>query len=134
MERDMRISDEMRHQFHERGFMVLERAIAADDLEALQAECADVMVTIDAEIAAGRRDQHRLSVPGSRYFVSEVAKSRPCLRQFLFSDLMRQICRATFGDRAYFFLDQFVVKAADVGGKFSWHKDSGFIPFDHRRT
>ena len=125
------ISDEMRHQFHERGFMVLERAIAADELEVLRAECADVMVSIDAEIAAGRQDRHRLSVPGSRYFVSEVAKSRPRLRRFLFSDLMRRICRATLGNRAYFFLDQFVVKAADVGGTFSWHQDSGFIPFDH---
>ena len=125
------ISDEMRHQFHERGFMVLERAIAADELEVLRAECADVMVSIDAEIAAGRQDRHRLSVPGSRYFVSEVAKSRPRLRRFLFSDLMRQINRATLGNRAYFFLDQFVVKAADVGGTFSWHQDSGFIPFDH---
>jgi ectoine hydroxylase-related dioxygenase (phytanoyl-CoA dioxygenase family) len=128
----MRISDEMRHQFHKRGYMVLERAIADGDLEALRAEGADVMVSIDAEIAAGRRDQHRLSVPGSRYFVSEVAMSRPRLRHFLFSDVMRQICQATLGDRAYFFLDQFVVKAADLGGKFSWHQDSGFIPFDHR--
>ena len=125
------IGDEMRLQFHERGFMVLERAIAADELELLRAECADVMVNVDAEIAAGRQDRHRLSVPGSRYFVSEVAKSRPRLRRFLFSDLMRQICRATLGNRAYLFLDQFVVKAADVGGTFSWHQDSGFIPFDH---
>ena len=125
------ISEEMQRQFQERGFMVLERAIAADDLEVLPAECAYVMVTIDAEIAAGRQDQHRLSVPGSRYFVSEVAKSRPRLRRFLFSDVMRKICQATLGHRAYFFLDQFVVKAADVGGKFSWHQDSGFIPFDH---
>ena len=126
------IGDEKRRQFHERGWMVLERAIPDSDLAALRTECAEAMATIDAEIAAGRGDHHGLSTPGSRYFISEVAKARPRLREFLSSEVMREICRATLGEPAYFFLDQFVVKAAETGGRFSWHQDSGFIPFPHR--
>ncbi len=53
------------------------------------------------------------------------------MHDFIFSRLMADICRATLGDNARFFLDQFVVKAAEVGMKFSWHQDSGYIPFDH---
>ena len=126
------ISDEKRQQFHDQGYMVLERAIPAGDLADLRTECAAVMASIDAEVAAGRGDRHGLSTPGSRYFISEVAKARPRLREFVSSDVMREVCRATLGERAYFFLDQFVVKAAEKGGKFSWHQDSGFIPFPHR--
>lgn len=128
----MVVSDERCRQYHEHGWMVLERAIPAGDLALLRKECEEVMASVDVEIAAGRGDRHGLSVPGSRYFISEVAGSRPRLREFLASPVMREICRATLGEPAYFFLDQFVVKAAEKGGRFSWHQDSGFIPFPHR--
>jgi ectoine hydroxylase-related dioxygenase (phytanoyl-CoA dioxygenase family) len=39
---------------------------------------------------------------------------------------MASICRATIGDEAYLYWDQYVVKAAEVGMKFSWHQDSAF--------
>ena len=45
---------------------------------------------------------------------------------------MAAICRATLGDEAYLFVEQYVVKAAEVGMKFAWHQDSGYIGHDHR--
>jgi ectoine hydroxylase-related dioxygenase (phytanoyl-CoA dioxygenase family) len=54
----------------------------------------------------------------------------------LFSPLMADICRATLGDDAYFFLDQYVVKGSEEGLPFAWHQDSGYVvgnggPPDH---
>ena len=67
-----------------------------------------------------------------RYFISMKYKDSQWMPEFLFSDLMADICRATIGGEAYFFLDQFVVKYAAKGTQFSWHQDSGHIPYKHR--
>jgi ectoine hydroxylase-related dioxygenase (phytanoyl-CoA dioxygenase family) len=40
---------------------------------------------------------------------------------------MADICRATIGDTAYLFHDQYVVKGADKESAFSWHQDSGYV-------
>jgi len=45
---------------------------------------------------------------------------------------MAEVCRATIGDTAFLFYDQYVVKAAEKGMKFSWHQDSGYLGFPHR--
>ena len=50
----------------------------------------------------------------------------------VFSELMAEICRATIGDTAFLFYDQYVVKAAEKGIPFSWHQDSGYLGFSHR--
>jgi ectoine hydroxylase-related dioxygenase (phytanoyl-CoA dioxygenase family) len=49
------------------------------------------------------------------------------MRRFVFSALMAEICRATLGENAFLFWDQYVVKCADVGMRFSWHQDSGYV-------
>ena len=38
---------------------------------------------------------------------------------------MTEICRATLGDEAYFFFDQFVVKGAEKGAKFATCAEMG---------
>jgi ectoine hydroxylase-related dioxygenase (phytanoyl-CoA dioxygenase family) len=45
---------------------------------------------------------------------------------------MVEVARAALGDTIHLFNEQFVVKAADRGLPFSWHQDSGFIPYRHR--
>ena len=50
---------------------------------------------------------------------------------FVFGTLMQDICRRVLGPEAIYFLDQFVVKAAQKGMKFSWHQDSGYVGIDH---
>lgn len=52
--------------------------------------------------------------------------------QFIFSELMAEICRATLGPEAYLFWNQYVVKCADKGMKFSWHQDSGYVHPYHK--
>ena len=44
-----------------------------------------------------------------------------------------EVCRATLGDTAYLFWEQYVVKGAEAGMKFSWHQDSGYVGYpDHK--
>ena len=68
-----------------------------------------------------------------RYFIANCFQQEPKLRDFLFSELMAEVCQATLGDTAYLFWEQYVVKGAEEGMKFSWHQDSGYVGYpDHR--
>jgi len=64
-----------------------------------------------------------------RYFISRRYTESPLIARFLFSDVMAEITRALLGDTVYLFNEQYVVKSAEVGMKFSWHQDSGYVHF-----
>lgn len=48
---------------------------------------------------------------GQRCFVNDCSMRSDSLRQLLLGEAMREVCRATVGEEAYLFNDQFVVKA-----------------------
>jgi ectoine hydroxylase-related dioxygenase (phytanoyl-CoA dioxygenase family) len=56
------------------------------------------------------------------------------LWRFLYSDLMAELCRATLGQTAYLFNEQWVVKGPDAGMKFAWHQDSGYVKYRMGQT
>jgi ectoine hydroxylase-related dioxygenase (phytanoyl-CoA dioxygenase family) len=126
------VSDEQRVQFERDGFFILERAIRGEHLQALRDEAQRYMEWMDAEMEA--RDVQTLGVTHykNRYFIDGKWRESKKLRDFLFSDLMAQVCRATLGAEAYLFFEQYVIKAAEKGMHFGWHQDSGYIGHDHK--
>ena len=78
-------------------------------------------------------DVLNLSRKNSRYFVFLASKDRPKLADFIYNELMAEICLATIGENALLFWEQFVVKGTDSkGASFGWHQDSGYVGHDHR--
>jgi len=71
-----------------------------------------------------------ISHPGKRYFISFKFLESDPLHKFLFGDITRSICNSVMGE-GFLFLEQFVVKGPEVGMKFGWHQDSGYIPYEH---
>ncbi len=127
------ITEEHRKQYRERGFFILESAIPDNELEKIRAECADLIAEQEAEMDRLGTDVLNLSRRNSRYFVFLAYKDRPQLGGFIFNDLMAEICRATIGDQAYLFWEQFVVKGTDKkGAAFGWHQDSGYVDGRHK--
>lgn len=123
-------------QFARDGYAVFENALDNDTLELLRAECDDFIAREDARMDALGVDSLGISHRGTRYFANECQRERPALRRMLFSEVMADICRATLGEWAYFFFDQYVVKGPGGGMAFSWHQDSGYVvgnggPPDH---
>ncbi len=123
-------------RFERDGYAVFERALSGDALDLLRAECDAFVAREDARMDALGVDTIGISHRGTRYFANECQREQPSLRSFLFSETMADICRATLGDDAYFFFDQFVVKGPEGGLPFSWHQDSGYVvgnggPSDH---
>lgn len=127
---------EQRRSFAEEGYAVFAHALDGPLLATLRAECAAVVAREDARLDALGVDVDGISHRGSRYFAGECQRVQPALRTVLFSPVMAEICRATLGENAYFFYDQYVVKGSGAGMAFSWHQDSGYVvgnggPPDH---
>jgi ectoine hydroxylase-related dioxygenase (phytanoyl-CoA dioxygenase family) len=125
------IRDRHLHAYREQGWFVLEDALDQDTVELLRRECQRFMDERDAQMDAAGTDVMDLDRRGKRYFVNDCSTRSPALRWFLLDQTMRDVCRATLGDDAYLFNDQFVVKGTDGETSFSWHQDGGYIPYEH---
>ena len=127
-----RITNEHRQQFREEGYFIVEDVITPEHLALLRDTCDALIGETDAQIDRGEWHLVReITHKGKRYFIDGAYARRPDLGSYLFSDYMADICRATIGPNAYLFKNQFVVKCAEVGMKFGWHQDSGYIPEPH---
>ena len=126
------VSEEQKQQYVEDGYFFLEKVIPDHFLEMLRSKCQLAIDLADAEMDELGTDSNHLNHRNKRYFRSRMHETVPELNDFLFSDLMAEICRATLGENAYLFNEQYVIKGADIGMKFSWHQDSGYVGYpDH---
>lgn len=128
----VQITEDHRRQFREDGYFILDRVTRPEHLALLREVCAELIAETDDEIDRGQLQNVReITHKGKRYFIDGAYARRPKLGDFLFSDYMADVCRATIGSDAYLFKNQFVVKCAEVGMKFGWHQDSGYVPEPH---
>ncbi|MFT3965445.1 MAG: phytanoyl-CoA dioxygenase family protein [Sphingobium sp.] len=123
-------------QFERDGYAIFEGIFAGEALDLLRSACDAFVLREEARMDAAGTDTIGISHRGKRYFANECQREQPELRRIVFSEAMADICRATLGDFAYFFFDQFVVKGPEGGLPFSWHQDSGYVvgnggPPDH---
>jgi ectoine hydroxylase-related dioxygenase (phytanoyl-CoA dioxygenase family) len=125
------VTREHARRFATDGFFVLDGVLPASDLELLRGECRRLVDERDREMDRHGVDKLDLDHRGRRYFVHAYDKSRD-IQRFLFSDLMTELARTALGDTVYLFNEQYVVKAAERGMRFSWHQDSGFIEYPHQ--
>ena len=125
--RSLQLGDEMRKEFGEQGYLILNRVIPEEHLQILRSGCQHSIDIANAEMDKEQVDVRGPNHRGKRYFISLRYKQIPRLEEFIFSDLMADICGAILGPTVYLFYEQFVVKCADVGMKFSWHQDSAYV-------
>ncbi len=126
------VSQAQVEQFHREGYFILESAIPEDIVDSLRSECMRFVEARDRELEAKGIASDGITHYKKRYFIHGRDADSPIMTKFLFSDLMAEICRATLGDTAYLFHEQYVVKAADTDSKFAWHQDSGYVGHYHR--
>ena len=125
------ISSEQTEQYREEGYFILENVVPEVHLNMLREECQRYIDEADAERARKHEKSQGITHAGKRYFVSDRHKENDRLRSYIYSDLMAEVCKATLGTEGYLFWEQYVVKGAEVGMKFSWHQDSGYVGYDH---
>ena len=128
----MRLTQEQIDAYHDRGFFILEGAMSSDQVAGLRAECDRYVETFEREMEAKGVKARSINHYKNRYFIPNRGHESPIISAFLFGELMADIARATLGDTAYLFNEQYVVKAPKVGSSFAWHQDSGYIGHYHR--
>jgi ectoine hydroxylase-related dioxygenase (phytanoyl-CoA dioxygenase family) len=126
------ISDACRRQFQKEGYFILKNVVPQPHLEILRSACDHLIDLMHQEMDRLGTDHIHISHRGKRYHIAKKYDQAPRLPEFVFSPLMADICRATIGDEAFLFYDQYVVKAAEQGIRFSWHQDGGYLGFPHR--
>lgn len=121
-------------QFERDGFFVLEQVVPQQHLEILRSEVGAAIARIDAEMEEKGVERLGINSKNSRYFV-QVLNREPNspVAEFVFSELMADVCHATLGQDAFLFYDQYVVKSAERGESFSWHQDSGYVGFPEHK-
>ncbi len=128
----MQITPKQIADFHEKGYFILERAMTDEQLDGLRAECQRYVDKFEREMEAKGVTSQGINHYKTRYFISNRGNESPIITDFLFSETMAEITRATLGENSYLFNEQYVVKAAEKGTKFAWHQDSGYIGHYHR--
>ena len=126
------ITSEQVEAYHRDGYFILESVIPENILSALRSECMRYVEAHDREMEAKGITTQGITHYKKRYFIGNRSAGSPIMTDFLFSELMAEICRATLGDEAYLFNEQYVVKAADTDSKFAWHQDSGYVGHYHK--
>lgn len=128
----MMVTAAQREQYRREGWFILEQVIPAAVLEGLREECGRLVAAQDAKMEARGVQTEGISHYRKRYFISNGWRDSVAITDFLFSDLMAEVGRATLGEDVFLFHEQYVVKAAERGTKFAWHQDSGYIGHYHR--
>lgn len=128
----MQITPQQIEQYRAEGYFFLEGVMTGDQLAGLREECDRYVQQFDREMEAKGVTSKGISHYKKRYFISNRGYESPPITSFLFSELMGDVARATLGDNAYLFNEQYVVKAAEVGTKFGWHQDSGYVGHYHK--
>ena len=126
------ITDDQRRQFTEEGYFIVENAVSEEHLQILRDSCDFLIEAMHEEMDRLGTDHIHISHRGRRYHIAKQYDRAPRLSEYIFSDLMSEVCKATIGDTAYLFYDQYVAKAAEQGISFSWHQDGGYLGFAHR--
>ncbi len=125
------ITETHRQLYRDEGYFIIERAIPADHLKILQESCDHLINIMHLEMDRLGTDHIHISHRGKRYHIAKQFAQAPDLSRYVFSSLMADVCRATIGESAYLFYDQYVAKAAEQGIEFSWHQDGGYLGFSH---
>ena len=129
----LKITKQQKQQYQDEGYLILDRVIPNNFLKLLQDECQAFVDQVNLQMDQKDTDVLGINHRHKRYFIANCFQQEPKLRDFLFSDVMAEVCQATLGDTAYLFWEQYVVKGAEEGMKFSWHQDSGYVGYpDHR--
>lgn len=128
------VTPEQIELYQKEGYMILPGVIPPDMLTMLREECSYFLGYKDALMDTQGVEVDGINHRGKRYFISNLYRLSSRMRDFLFSPLMADIAQAALGPEVYLFNEQWVVKNAEQGMKFSWHQDSGYVKRSHPNT
>ena len=119
-------------QYQDEGYFILDSILSQAELKLLRDACDVLIRAMHEEMDRLGTNHIHISHRNERYHIAKQYNLIPHLDNYVFGELMAEICRATIGTQAYLFYDQYVAKAQQHGRAFSWHQDSGYLGFPHK--
>ena len=107
-----RITDQHRELYQSEGYFILESVISDEHLQILRDSCDHLIDLMHQEMDRQGTDHIHISHRGKRYHIAKQYDKTPRLSEYVFSPLMADVCRATIGETAFLFYDQYVAKCA----------------------
>ena len=143
------VTDKHREQYEAQGYCIVRNAVPAYLLALLDRQCLQAIENVHEEM--DRLGVHVLggSRRGRQYAPGGCRSRQPELDEFLFSAFLSDVRDRLLGPGSSLLWEQYAVKLgaagplADAGGyrqgdgnpqslgRFSWHQDSGYLPFAH---
>ena len=125
----MKISTNQKKHFVEEGYMIVPEFLNQDELELVRNICDKSIELVEKEMVTRNITEDRINVLGKKYFIKDIRKKFPDIKDVIFSNKSAKVCKATIGKTAYLHNEQFVVKMTDTNSNFAWHQDSGYSVF-----
>lgn len=122
----MNITKQQKENFLKEGFLIVPDFLTSYELETVRDICESSIQQVEEEMKKKNITEDRINVLGKKYFIKDVRKKHPEIKNIIFSEKTEEVCKATIGDTAYLHNEQFVVKMTDKSSSFAWHQDSGY--------
>jgi phosphopantetheine adenylyltransferase len=88
------ITEAHRRRYTDEGLFILEKVIPDDHLAIIRRACAHLIDVMHAEMDRLGTDHIHISHRNKRYHIAKQYRHAPRLDEFVFSDLMANICKA----------------------------------------
>lgn len=122
----MKITKQQKENFLKEGFLIVPDFLTSDELDKVRDICDKSIQKVEEEMREKNIKEDRINVLGKKYFIKDVRKKYPEMKEIIFSEKTAEVCKATIGETAYLHNEQFVVKMTDKSSSFAWHQDSGY--------
>ncbi|CAF1212851.1 unnamed protein product [Adineta ricciae] len=135
----MLVTSEHLKQFDEHGYFILPSIISQEHLHMMNEIIQRAIAKRDEDLKneVNKDGLIQCSTDG-KYFFFMHEDHEPEMKKIIFSSYMEQITKAILGEKVYYTHSEIVVKRGegekrDFGErtKFSWHQDSGYVPYKH---
>ena len=123
----MTITDEQRHEFRERGYLVLPGLIAPPLLEQVAARAAEILAGGEGVVSRVSGSERRVLQK-----VAGLSRTDPVFGELAHYGPLVDAVEGLLGEPALIFRDVMVVKPAREGAEFHWHQDSAYWDIEPR--
>jgi ectoine hydroxylase-related dioxygenase (phytanoyl-CoA dioxygenase family) len=115
--------------FREKGFFITKPMFSAAELKGVRDEFDRLWAEAVAD-AEKSGDQKLISFTKNRPFVGQAHTRSPLLVDFVKSPIYLEACAKLIGADADLYYNQAVLKVPEIGKRFGWHQDTGYLVTD----
>jgi ectoine hydroxylase-related dioxygenase (phytanoyl-CoA dioxygenase family) len=121
-----RVSEEQARSYDEQGFFVLEDAFEPSTIERVTAEIDPIEAQVESFLQTREDGRLFIARAGEITFSTHMVTRSKILREFVSSEVFRDLGHDLIGPDVRLYWDQAVYKKPGASDPFPWHQDNGY--------